>query len=274
MDRAQLQQFREVVWEYYGAHGRYDLPWRQPKPGDGFAPYTIVVSELMLQQTQVARVVAKYPSFLDRFGSFTELAQSPLSEVLQAWDGLGYNRRAKFLWQTAQVVMREYNGRLPDRLEELTKLPGIGPNTAGAIQAYAFNYPAVFVETNIRTVFIHHFFAREDRVTDAQIRALVQATLPEEPRQWYWALMDYGTYLKQAVGNTARQSASYNRQSAFEGSRRQIRGQVLRTLGDGPLELADLQADNPDERLPDVVQDLLEEGFIHRHKGRYHLGDA
>lgn len=264
--------FVSIIWEYYHAHGRHDLPWRQPATGGTFDPYRIVVSELMLQQTQVPRVIPKFEAFMSAYPSFTTLAEAPLAAILVLWSGLGYNRRAKFLWQLAQRVMYDYNGELPETREELVKLPGIGPNTAGAILAYAYNQPALFIETNIRTVYIHHFFGDEKQVADATLAPIIAETLPvDNPREWYWALMDYGTHLKQTVGNHARSSASYVKQSAFEGSRRQIRGQLLRLLADGSRTLEEIEAHITDERLTAVLHDLSVEGFLTNEGDHYQL---
>ena len=184
-----IRAFQETVWEYYRQHGRDDLPWRQPEADGTFDPYKIMVSELMLQQTQVLRVWPKFESFIARFPALTDLATASLGDVLTEWSGLGYNRRAKFLWQAAGVVAAEYGGQLPRSHAELVALPGIGPNTAGAIRTYAFNEPVVFVETNIRTVFIHHFFADESEVSDKALIPYIEAAIPpHEARDWYWRL--------------------------------------------------------------------------------------
>ena len=261
MDK-KVGDFRQTVWHYYESHGRHDLPWRLPEADGSFDPYKILVSEIMLQQTQVSRVVPKYRQFLESFPSFAALAAASLGDALRVWSGLGYNRRAKFLWQCAQKVVAEHGGRLPDTSAELVRLPGIGPNTAGAVLAYAFNKPALFVETNIRTVFIHHFFSDQEGVHDREILDLVAATMPDKPRQWYWALMDYGTFLKQSVGNLNSRSKHYAKQSQFEGSKRQIRGQVLRLLGEGPHTSVDLERAITDPRLAGVLKDLVDEGLI------------
>lgn len=277
-----VEEFRTVVWEFYRRYGRHDLPWRQPEAGGTFDPYKILVSEIMLQQTQVGRVIPKYQLFLERFPSFATLAAAPLGEVLRAWSGLGYNRRAKFLWQCAGQVVAERGGQLPLTSAELVKLPGIGPNTAGAVLAYAFNAPALFVETNIRTVFIHHFFADQTGVSDRDILAMLQTTFPtREPgatknlegvsRYWYWALMDYGTHLKQTIGNLNTLSKHYAKQSRFEGSTRQLRGQVLRLLSERPYSLSQLQSHIPDPRLSAVLGSLTAEGFIIKTARAYHL---
>lgn len=257
-----IHAFQKTVLNYYHQHGRHDMPWRQSGP-DGFNPYFILVSELMLQQTQVSRVIPKYLSFIDTFPTVTDLAAAPLGAVLQAWSGLGYNRRAKYLWQAANMVAQDFHGNFPAAEGELVRLPGVGPNTAAAIRAYAFDQPVVFIETNIRSVFIHHFFAAETRVTDKQILAVVQTALPtSSPRQWYWALMDYGSFLKQTNSNVARRSASYVRQSTFKGSVRQLRGQVIKALSERPYTDAELHSSLADDRLDGVLQALRSEGLI------------
>lgn len=255
--------FQQHIWDYYETHGRYDLPWRCPNATGVFDPYRIVVSELMLQQTQVRRVIPKFEAFIAAYPDFEALAAASLADVLILWSGLGYNRRAKFLWQLAGKVVAQHNGILPRDKSALMRLPGIGPNTAGAILAYAFNEPVTFIETNIRTVFIHHFFAGQTAVADALLEPFIAAAMPQDrPREWYWALMDYGTHLKQTVGNASRASKSYAKQSTFAGSRRQVRGRVLKVLTKGGTTLEELHTRIVDERLESVVHDLIEEGFI------------
>jgi len=237
-----------------------------------------MVSEIMLQQTGVTRVTSKYQEFLEVFPAIQTLATAKLSEVLIVWSGLGYNRRAKFLHQAAQTVVNQYHGKLPHTLKELVSLPGIGPNTAGAILTYAFNEPCIFIETNIRTAYIHHFFAEHPEVTDAQIAELLKQTLAIETqqpepnyREFYWALMDYGSYLKKEVGGLLHQSKAYSKQSVFEGSRRQIRGKILKLLALQPLTAAQLADSIIDDRLEAVLVDLLQENLIEKAKGYYSL---
>jgi A/G-specific adenine glycosylase len=174
---AQIHEFREIVWDYFRAHRR-NMPWR-----DNPAPYHVLVSELMLQQTQVSRVVPKFIEFMHRFSSIDDLAKAPLAEVLDAWSGLGYNRRAKFLHAAAQQIVGMHKGVIPDDFENLVTLPGIGQNTAGAILAYAFNRPVVFIETNIRTVYFHHFFGDAEGVDDKDLLPLVEQTLDRDHPQ-------------------------------------------------------------------------------------------
>lgn len=264
------EEFLEKLWAYYAEQGRSGLPWRTPESDGSFDPYKIMVSELMLQQTQVARVIPKYLAFLETFPGVPVLARAELGNVLRAWQGLGYNRRAKFLWQAAQAI--EAAGSFPDSQEELVKLPGIGANTAGAIRAYAYNQPVIFVETNIRTVYIHHFFGDRTDVHDKEILKLVAQTADhEQPREFYWALMDYGSYLKATLGNPNTASKHYAKQSAFQGSRRQVRGRVLRELGARAHTFAELQAKVTDERLESVLNDLIREGMVRLHDGAYSL---
>lgn len=264
MATSNIAAFQELIINFYDEQGRHNLAWRQPD-AYGFDPYKIMVSELMLQQTQVARVIPKYDSFLASFPTVASLAAAPLGAVLTAWSGLGYNRRAKFLQQAAQLIMVNFEGRLPETSAELRQLPGVGVNTAGALLAYAFNQPVVFIETNIRSVFIHHFFTDNVTVSDRQVLALVQATLPAtSPRQWYWALMDYGSHLKQTTGNAARRSVSYSKQSTFAGSIRQLRGQVITRLTERPHSAGELATMIADDRLPAVLQALHSEKMITR----------
>lgn len=273
MTKEQIAALRRVVRSYYRLYGRHDLPWRVAEPDGSFDPYKILLSELMLQQTQVPRVIPKFNNFITVFPSLEVLAQAPLSEVLRQWSGLGYNRRAKFLLQTAGIVVSEHRGVLPRQHKDLIALPGIGSNTAGAIMAYAFNEPVAFIETNIRTVYIHRFFEQNQKISDIQLLPLIKASLPPtDIRTWYWALMDYGTHLKKTVGNVSRNSASYVRQSAFQGSKRQIRGQVLKFLANQySSTLPQLREHIRDDRLQDVLNELLAEGFIESSRSRYRL---
>lgn len=218
--------FKRTIREYYKNHGRSTLPWRT-RP----TPYRVLVSELMLQQTQVERVIPKFTAFLKQFPTIRALACAPLCDVLIAWQGLGYNRRAKFLHQAALATVDKYGGKLPDTYEGLVELPGIGPYTAGAMCAFAYNKPVVLVETNIRTVFTHHFFPKRNGVHDSELLPHIEATLDRKnPSAWYAALMDYGSHLKRSGVRINNKSKHYTRQSKFKGSNREIRGILLRTL--------------------------------------------
>jgi A/G-specific adenine glycosylase len=266
-----ISKFQKIVWDFYRTRRRA-MPWRAEP-----TPYYVMVSELMLQQTQVARVMGKFPVFVRRFPTIQDLAAAQLGEVLEVWSGLGYNRRAKFLWQAAQVVVRDFGGEIPRGQKELVKLPGIGVNTAGAILAYAYNEPAVFIETNVRTVFIHHFFDDNmNAVADDELRQVVAAALPlENPREWYWAVMDYGTELKSSIGAQLHRVKNYRPQSTFKGSRREVRGKVIKTLVEQRgATMQDLSALIFDERLEEVCESLVAEGMITRRGDAFYLTDA
>lgn len=221
----QLESFKNFIWEFYILNKR-NFPWRTNHDS-----YAILVSEIMLQQTQTFRAVEKYEQFLSLFPTFSVLAQASFKDVLLAWQGLGYNRRALYLHEIAKKVMQEFNGILPNGSSILETFKGLGKATAASICAFAYNSPTVFIETNIRTVFIFSFFLEEDKVYDKQIIPLIEATLDHnQPREWYYALMDYGVYLKKKIKNSNIKSAHYTKQSKFEGSDRQIRGMILRLL--------------------------------------------
>jgi len=262
--------------DYYRKHER-TFPWRPPSlklRKDGSCdPYRILVSEIMLQQTQTERVVPFYAKFLKAFPTIAALARAPLRDVLRVWQGLGYNRRALMLKRLAEVVVEKHRGRLPKTEAELRALPGIGPYTAAAVCAFAYNHPAVFIETNIRTVFLHHFFPKKKRVMDAQLLPLVAATVDQKnPREWYWALMDYGVFLKKKHGNANRRSAHYMAQTKFEGSDRQIRGAIIRALTRTPrmtrAALARTVVVEP-ARVAKIIAALKAEGFIGERQGKY-----
>lgn len=270
LSKAQIRQFRQVLKTYYAASGRHGLPWRAPEPDGSFDLYKILVSELMLQQTQVPRVIPKYQEFLTAFPSVQILATSQLGQILRAWSGLGYNRRAKYLHEAAKSIAAL--GYFPNNVTELVKLPGVGKNTAGAIAVYAFNEPLIFVETNVRTVFIRQFFGGRTAVTDTEIISLLEQTIDRQnPRQFYWALMDYGSFLKRSIGNVNKLSKHYVKQSTFHGSRRQVRGQVLKLLGEKQRTLGELDTLVTDTRLTSVLQELTAEGLIRRAGKTYRL---
>jgi A/G-specific adenine glycosylase len=259
MSAENICQFRGIIYAYYRKHGR-SFPWRQTSN-----PYHILVSEIMLQQTQTSRIVQKYPGFISEFPDFDSLAAAPLSAILKAWQGLGYNRRALALQKTSQTVMNSFGGMLPSSPEILVTLPGIGKYTAAAIAVFAFNRPEVFIETNIRTVFTHFFFQDSNTVADKQIEPLVNTVLDREnPCQWYYALFDYGVMLKK-TGNLARKSAHYRKQSPFKGSNREIRSQVVRLLLDNsPLSEVEIikQLNWAPERVTNNLRQLQTEGLI------------
>jgi A/G-specific adenine glycosylase len=264
---SELAVFRLTIRDYYRQHRR-SLPWRETDD-----PYAILVSEIMLQQTQVDRVRVKYREFLEALPGFRELAAAELSQVLSLWQGLGYNRRALSLRLCAGAVTERFQGVLPREVTELESLPGIGPYTARAVAAFAFGHPTAFIETNIRSVFIHHFFPKREAVLDREILPLVELALDrEEPREWYYALMDYGAMLKKKGVNPGRRSAHHARQSPFRGSNREQRSLILRTILAVPgisrgdiVERAAAEAAVVEGNL----QQLEREGFIRQDGGRF-----
>jgi A/G-specific adenine glycosylase len=264
-----IHDFQKMVLSYYNVHGR-DLVWRHTSD-----PYQILVSEIMLQQTQVERVAVKFPEFIRAFPDFDALAAASLEDILSVWQGMGYNRRAISLQKCAERVMREYHGRLPADIDTLSTFPGIGRATASSIGAFAFRMPVVFIETNIRRVFIHFFFPHSPTVCDAEILPFVEQTLYHpDPRTWYWALMDLGSALKKTVINPNRRSAHYTKQPPFEGSDRKIRGVILKILlKEHYLEEGELCVRLPEKRyrVARILRTLESEGFIQRKDNGYQL---
>jgi A/G-specific adenine glycosylase len=269
ISRSTVRLFRKIICSHYQDHVR-EMPWRSTTD-----PYRILVSEIMLQQTQVERALQKYEGFIQAFPDFPTLSQAPLSEVLRVWQGMGYNRRALLLRRLAEIVVQEYAGRLPDNPEELVKLPGIGPYSASAVYTFAHNRPSLFIETNIRRVYIHFFFDGREHVRDNEIIPVIEKTLDRKnPRDWYYALMDYGVKLKKEVKNPNRRSAHYQKQSAFHGSTRQVRGMILRTLLKTPGMTKDgLKKNVPaaPEIIDRILKVLLKEDLIMRTGRRYFI---
>ena len=265
------EAFVARVWEE-GAEGYRELPWRNIPDA-----YAVLVSEVMLQQTQVSRVEGYWRRFLEAFPTLTALAEARTADVLALWQGLGYNRRALALKQAAEEVVANHDGTLPRSFDELVALPGIGPATAAGIMAFAYEEPSVYVETNVRAVFIHELFPNEDAVPDADLLPYVADTASTtDPRGWYYALLDYGATLKKSGINPTRASTSYTRQSKFEGSRRQKRAELVRIALSAPkgitrkkakalLDQSEVDAGREavDQALFDsLIDDLEREGFI------------
>lgn len=264
-----VKNFRKKIYAYYKKHGR-KLPWRETKD-----PYHILVSEIMLQQTQVDRVIDKYNQFIATFPTVTKLAKASVAAVLMTWQGLGYNRRALMLHRCADIIVNEYKGIIPDSPILLEKLPGIGKATASSICAFAFSSPVIFIETNIRTVFIHEFLRNRSLISDTDLIPLVEQTLHKRnPHKWYSALMDYGAHLKKLHPNPNRKSIHHATQSKFEGSDRQLRGKILKhVLDQESLSFKKLQNNlsTDTERLKEILNDLISEGFIIYKERRYSI---
>ena len=262
-----IRSFRKKILDHYASEGR-DLPWRRKA-----TPYRVIVSEIMLQQTQVDRVITKYGEFLAAFPDLASLAKAPTARLLRIWSGMGYNRRALALKKLAQAVVAEHEGRLPSDPAELVKLPGIGPYTAGAVAAFAFNKPVIFLDTNVRRVFIHEFFKDRQGVRDEELVPMIERTLPKKDSgRWYNALMDYGSMLKREEGNANLRSAHYTRQSPFENSNRQVRGAILKLLVKGSslgqVEIAKRTGMEADRVAKNLLK-MEEEGFIKKKGTKY-----
>lgn len=250
------------VLTYYKKYGRHDLVWRKK-----ITPYKILVSEVMLQQTQVSRVLPKFSEWMRRFPTLVALRQASLQDVLVLWQGLGYQRRVKALLMIAKEVKQ-----LPKSYEGLLKLPGIGPYTASAICAFAYDtfaYPVL--ETNIRTVLIEYFHLGEDEIHDGvlydDIDRLVTYKQVKElgARHFYYALMDYGAYLKSQKISHNKKSKHHVVQSVYKGSSRELRAKVLFAITHG-------ETLPEDERLEKVLSELIKEKYIERRKnGEYFL---
>ncbi|WKZ30515.1 MAG: A/G-specific adenine glycosylase [Candidatus Dojkabacteria bacterium] len=259
----QIQDFQQTIWEHYNANKR-SFPWRETKN-----PYHIHVSEIMLQQTQTNRVVAKYNEFLEQYPTVFDLSHAPIAEVLILWSGLGYNRRAKFLWIAAKEIALRHKGIYPGTEKELEDLPGIGHYTARAIATFAYDRKHTFVETNIRTVIIHFFFKDVEKVSDKEISQTVEQTLPDKNfREWYYALMDYGNYLKSTGVSYFEKQKHYKKQSPFKGSLRYIRGYILKYLSKNKsLNVSDIVLPGySQEQITSVVDALATEELVSRQK--------
>ena len=241
-----IRIFQKIIYEYYHAHGRF-FPWRVTHN-----PYHILVSEIMLQQTSTQRVQEKYEVFIEQYPDFTTLAHASLPSILNHWQGLGYNRRALYLKKIAEMVITRLRGKFPRDEKSLQALPGIGPYTAAAICAFAFNQPTVLLETNIQSVYIYFFFENQKNIKDS----------------------DLHPFIKKTHGNPSRKSSHYTKQSPFENSNRQLRGLILRVLlEDTSLTLAQLskKTNTSPDRLLHVLFQLEKEGFIQRTKKAFTL---
>ncbi len=265
------RRFRGIIYGFYRQNARDYLPWRSTDD-----PYRIIVSEIMLQQTQVERVLRIYPLLIKKYPDFQSLARAPLRSLYAVWQGMGYNRRALALRKIAGLVIQSpYYGSLPSAIEELMRLPGVGRTTACAIRVFAFQQPEVFIETNIRRVFIHFFFRNEKTVSDADILPLVGKTLDvKDPRDWYYALMDYGSALRKLTENPNRKSSRYTRQKPFAGSNRQVRGEILRlVMKQSAMSRASIirRVNASEMKVMRALSELQAEGFIKNIGNRYYM---
>jgi A/G-specific adenine glycosylase len=265
---------------FEGARYYRDLPWRHVVD-----PFAILISEVMLQQTQVARVLGYWERWMADFPTVDALAVASTTDVLERWQGLGYHRRALALKRAAELCSERHGGQVPRDYESLLALPGVGPATAAGVCVFACEQPRVYLETNVRTVFLHHFFEGRDRVGDGEIIPLVRETCDhDDPRGWYYALLDYGNHLKSVLPNPSRRSRHHTRQSAFEGSTRQKRAELLRLVLAEPgcdlerltvrlntLERTAARAATDADEVATLLATLEQEGFLTRHNATWHI---
>lgn len=247
------------------------LPWRE-----NTHPYAILLSEIMLQQTQVDRVIPKFRKIMEAYPDVSRLANASLSDLLTLWQGMGYNRRARYLILTAQRLVQNHKAMIPESIDQLISLPGIGLATAAAIVVYAFNKPQVFIETNIRSVFLYHFFKNQKNIDDKQLFPYIEETLDRNnPRRWYWALMDYGSYVKKTFGNPNKLSSHFKKQAPFKDSNRYVRGVILRLLLKNKYlsqVTLEKQLNSHKEKVGVALDGLLKDAIIKKDaKGNYSL---
>ena len=293
-----LNQLHQVIADWYVTFGR-DLPWR--KSND---PYKILVSEIMLQQTQVARVIPKYEAFLNAFPTLPLLAEASVSDVIKIWSGMGYNNRAVRLHKLARFVVNELNNQLPCTAEELIKLPGVGPYTAAAIACFAFGSSDPVLDTNIYRVLSRIFHGTtppSKKVINILAAEVIPARSTVSASHWSQALMDIGSsfcsirrpacrecpaksYCSAApdlenpkdLSLAAKSSPSIPKQSKFIGSARYYRGKIIDILigaGDQGSRVENLYVllGYPAINIPQLLNGLESDGLIKQVNGFVYL---
>jgi len=221
LSSALIRRFRRKVLDFYRKRSR-DLPFRHTTD-----PYHITVCEVMLHQTQVDRVLPRYRAWVERWPDWHSLAAADRRQVLAAWSGLGYNRRALYLRDIARIVVHDYGGELPDDYNALCRLPGIGPYTANAILIFVFNRRAVAIDTNVRRVLIHELHLSPG-ISPRHLEEIARLVLPTgEVATWHHALMDYSAMV---LPRRLPSAPARSKQSTFRGSLRQVRGEIVRQL--------------------------------------------
>ena len=235
VNKRKVAEFNKKLFAWHKKHYR-PMAWR-----DTHDPYRILVSEVMLQQTQVSRVIEKYPAFLKKFPTTTKLARAPLRDVLILWSGLGYNRRAKYLQLCAKEVVAKHGAKFPDTFDALVKLSGIGISTAGALLAFSFSHDTPMIDTNIRRILVRVFFKKKIP-TDKELYAFASSIIPKgKGREWNYAMLDLGATLCTARNHSDECPLSrlhgkvgdfvYKKpQKKFAGSDRLYRGKILKLL--------------------------------------------
>lgn len=273
MNKKDITNFQDIVWDFYKKNKR-DLPWR-PKRGHIVSPYQILVSEFMLQQTQVDRVVPKFLAFIERFSDMQSLEKASVKDVLRMWSGLGYNRRALYLKESVKLILSEYQTIIPKESSLLKTLPGVGAYMSKILPVFIYNKKETLIETNIRTVYLYHFFKNKESVSDKEIIKIIEDTLPNKYFcEWYYALMDYGSYLKKEKKIKNTQSASYIKQKPFKSSLRYVRGQILKRLLVKKIkkeEVYDLFPEYTSKQVETVCNSLLKESLMQENRNYFFL---
>jgi A/G-specific adenine glycosylase len=262
------KKFNKNILKFYTTHKR-NLLWREEING-----YYILLSEFMLQQTQVNRVIDYFNRFIKAFPTIESLAAGTFFEVIELWQGLGYNRRAKYLHEAAQEIVASYQGIIPKDYKKLLAIKGIGEYTAQAIVTYTYNIPLIFIETNIRTVFLllHKNTINKKKNKKNKIEEKIFATHishfidKENPRLWYYALMDFGTFLKKKNRDKhIQQAASFTKQSTFKNSFRQLRGKIIKYFIEKKCFIPSkeiIEKHNHDNRVLQVLTSLVEDNLV------------
>ena len=258
-----MQKFRRIVFGFYDNSAR-EFQWRETQD-----PYHILVSEVMLQQTQTSRVEERYPEFLRKFPTVSALARAPQSEVLAMWQGMGYYRRARNLHRAAITVCEDHGGVVPEDFTSLRELPGVGDYTAAAVSVFASNKPTAMIETNIRAVYLYAWYPDMRDVTDKELLSHIERTMDtKRARDWFYALMDFGVALKKARPGIHERSKHHVKQSAFEGSDRQLAARILKAVltAKSPIspKSIDLGLAVDSARLHKAVERLIRDQLITR----------
>ena len=250
-----------MIFSWWKSNKR-DLPWRHTRD-----PYRILISEVMLQQTQVSRVLARYAEFIEAFPTITDLAQASAAEVLRMWKGMGYNRRALYLKKTAVAITSEYKGKFPKDEALLTKLPGLGTYTARALLVFAFEQDVAMVDTNIRQIITHYFYKglpQKEKI----IQETADLLLPHgKSWQWHQALMDFGAL---ALQSRAKSRESKKKSVPFRDSNRFYRGKIIDALRDKERKETELitdfmnRYDKPKDFLINIIDGLIKDGLVSR----------
>lgn len=272
LSKKQITSFRQKIFLWWPPHRR-DLPWRHTRD-----PYRIMVSEVMLQQTQVLRVIDKYNEFIEAFPTVKDLAQASPAQILRIWKGMGYNRRALYLRSSAQIICDQYNGQIPNNYELLTRLPGLGTYTARAIMVFAYGQEVPLVDTNIRQIITHFFFSnqaqglalmgRKGRALEKDIEDIARQLIPPgKSWEWHQALMDYGAI---AMTNIQIPITNKKKQKPFKDSNRYYRGRIVDRLREGEAQEKEFLEEcasaygKSKKFLVGILDGLIKEGLIER----------